>query len=105
MREPSDHGRTGVGEPPEGLCLRLASSAESSVAVLLLLCHERKVYSKCWFKGSEAREEIRRKNWKRIEDGSTLNEPQYPDWNNLHLSMENAGRVLALPWTGDLRGQ
>lgn len=62
MRESGNQGRTGVGQPPEGLCLRLAASAESSVTVLLLLCLERKVYSKCWFKGSEARDEIRKKN-------------------------------------------
>lgn len=62
MRESGDQGRTGVGQPPEGLCLGLVASAESSVSVLLPLCHERKVYSKCWFKEGEARDEIRKKN-------------------------------------------
>lgn len=62
MRESEDEGRAGIGQLLEELCQWLAASTECSFAVLLLLCHEGKVYNKCWFKGSEAKEEGGKKN-------------------------------------------
>ena len=43
---------------------------------------------------------IEERTEKKIEDSSSLNELQYPDWNNLRLSIENyrQGGSSAMEW-------